>query len=313
MSQHPAAGGARQAGADHRRLRLPVRLRRRQCRRADHGGGRRPRLGDPRRDRLPQARVGFHGLDENLGLESATRSSPRVPGRRRSTVPCGGTAPGPATRRSRRSSVSGQARLEAGVTFLRSSTPRRGRRAPDDAGGVHAQPDDVDDQDAGVYSFPKHAARQADRYGVSGAKILLEAGRRQPDRRPGGPAHRQIADAASRRAAAVQRRLRPGASCLPDPADPARPARLNPPTRRVLPGRQRARYSPRLVAESAGALLAPLGVLQPVEVDRLLVSVRRVPFSVGFDVMVCRRSTCPLVDRHRRRSSPVRWCSTMSV
>ena len=43
---HPAAGGARQAGADHGRRRLPVRLRRRLGRRPDHGG-RRP-TGSPR-------------------------------------------------------------------------------------------------------------------------------------------------------------------------------------------------------------------------------------------------------------------------
>ena len=41
---HPAARGAREAGADHGRRGLPVRLRRRLRRRADHGGRRRPGL-----------------------------------------------------------------------------------------------------------------------------------------------------------------------------------------------------------------------------------------------------------------------------
>ncbi len=45
---------------------------------------------------------------------------------------------------------------------------------------MHAEPDDADDGLCRVYSsFLKHAGNAAERYGVSGAQILLEAGQRK--------------------------------------------------------------------------------------------------------------------------------------
>ncbi len=112
---------------------------------------------------------------------SPTPSSPPAPAPPRSTARSAASAPAPATRRSRRSSAS--------------ATSSAGRPASTSSQIVDASEDVIKPAMpeecqldrmtlmmgyAGVYSsFLKHAGNAADRYGVSGAKILLEAGRRK--------------------------------------------------------------------------------------------------------------------------------------
>ena len=130
---HPAARGAGQAGPDHGRRRLPVRLRRRLGRRADPGADRRPGVGARRRDRrrrpgrLPRPREPRPRRRQHRDR----RPRRRDPDRRL----------GPPLRRRRRQHAARgvrrrlrQARLDAPAsTSCRSSTPPRtssGRRCP---------------------------------------------------------------------------------------------------------------------------------------------------------------------------------------
>ena len=122
--------------------------------------------------------VGFHAHD-NLGLGVGNRRSPPAPGSPMSTARCAGSAPAPATRRSRRSSASATSCWRTGIDFLQIVDASEDVIKP-------AMPEarQLDRMTlmmgyAGVYSsFLKHAGNAAERYGVSGAEILLEAGRR---------------------------------------------------------------------------------------------------------------------------------------
>ena len=192
---HHAAGDARQAGADHGRRRLPVRLRRRLRRGAGHGGGRAtgsrrwsPRLGD-------DAQVGFHG-HENLGLGVANSVM---------AVRAGATQIDGSVRRF--GAGAGNTPVEAFVgvcdklgwqdrhRLLDDRRRRRGRRTPGDAGGVPARPQCADDGlRRGLLHFLKHAGNARPSATASPAHQLLHRGRSaQAHRRPGGPADRHRA------------------------------------------------------------------------------------------------------------------------
>ena len=196
---HPAAGGAGQAGADHGRRRLPVRVRRRLGRRADHGADRRPGLRARRRDRRRGRRSG----------STATRTSASASPTRSSRPAAGATQIDGSVRRF--GAGAGNTPLEAfvgvcdklgwrtGVDFLKIIDASEDVVRP-------AMPEEcqLDRMTlmmgyAGVYSsFLKHAGNAAERYGVSGAQDPARGRPAQADRRPGGPAHRHRADAQGR-------------------------------------------------------------------------------------------------------------------
>ncbi len=114
------------------------------------------------------------------------------PGHSRSTAACADSARARATRRSRRSSACcDKLGIETGVDFFKIVDA-----AEDVVRPVMPEECLLDRMSlmmgyAGVYSsFLKHAYTQAERYGVSGAQILVRAGRTQARRRTRGPADR---------------------------------------------------------------------------------------------------------------------------
>ena len=179
MMAHTVAGGAGQAGPDHGRQRMPVRLRGRF--------GRRHVLEDAstRVEALvaeigDDTQVGFHG-HENLSLSVANTIL---------AVRAGAVQVDGSTRRF--GAGAGNTSVEAMAAVFE----RLGIRTGIDVLTIIDAAEDVvrplmDEECAldrlslimgyaGVYSsFLKHAYRAADRYGVSGAEILLECGRQR--------------------------------------------------------------------------------------------------------------------------------------
>ncbi len=176
---------------DHGRRGRPVRLRRRLGRRADPDGVS-DRVAALVAELGGEAQVGFHG-HENLAWRRQHASG--RPGRRHA-----GRRLHPAVRRrgrqhpTRRSPRSSSAGHQDGDRRARDL--RRGRGSSPIMGAIaRARPDVADMGYAGVYSsFLMHAEARRRSYGVSGAEILLEAGRsarrwpRRPDH-PGNSGH----------------------------------------------------------------------------------------------------------------------------
>ena len=154
------------------------------------GPGRRAR----RRDRLTTRRSASTATRTSASA-SPTRS--RRCGRepRRSTDRAAASVPARATRRSRRSiGVCDKLGVKTGIDFFEIVDAAEDVVAP-------AMPEEclLDRMTlmmgyAGVYSsFLKHAIRQSERYGVSGAQAPAPCRSAQAHRRPGGPAHRHRA------------------------------------------------------------------------------------------------------------------------
>ena len=196
---HPAARGAGQAGADHGRRRLPVRLRRRLGRRADHGADRRP--GRPRssprsatsgrrrlpRPREPRPRRRQHRHRRPRRCHPDRRLGPPLRRRRRQHAARG------VHRRLR------QARLDDRRRLPPDRRRVRGRHQAGDARGVPARPDDADDGLRRRLLLVPQARRQRRRPLRRLRRQDPARGRPpQADRRPGGPAHRHRADAEGR-------------------------------------------------------------------------------------------------------------------
>ena len=191
MAHTPAARGARRPGPDHGRRRLPVRVRRRLGRRPDPrrgrgaGGGARRRARRRRAGRLPRAR---EPRARRRQLVLAVRAGAvQIDGSTRRFGAGAGNTPCEAL-----VAVCDRLGIRTGIDVLRSSsTPPRTCVRPVMDGECVLDRMALVMGYAGVYSsFLKHAYRAAERYGVSGAEILLECGRTQAGRRPGGPAHR---------------------------------------------------------------------------------------------------------------------------
>ena len=177
---HPAARGAREAGADHGRRRLPVRLRRRLRRRADHGGRRATASRALVAEIGSEATVGFHG-HENLDLGCANTvmavraGATQIDGSVRRFGAGAGNTPldafvGICDKLGWRTGVDFMKIIDASEDVVRPAMPEE------------CQLDRMTMMMgyAGVYSsFLKHAGNAAERYGVSGAQILQIAGERK--------------------------------------------------------------------------------------------------------------------------------------
>ena len=168
------------AGADHGRRRLPVRVRRRLGRGDGAGGRARPRVGALVAELGGDAQVGFHG-HENLGP---------VGGQQRAGGPSRRGADRrlhPGLRRRRRQHAAGVLRrggraagIRTGLDVLKMIDVAEDVVRPVMDGECVKDRLAVIMGYAGVYSsFLKHAYRAAERYDVSGADILLECGRQK--------------------------------------------------------------------------------------------------------------------------------------
>ncbi len=168
------------AGADHGRRRLPVRVRRRLGRGDDPRGRERagrgassPRLGN-------DAQVGFHG-HENLALGVANSihairaGATQIDGSTRRFGAGAGNTPCEAL-----AAVCDKLGIRTGIDVLRLFDVAEDIVRPVMDGECALDRLSLIMGYAGVYSsFLRHAYRAAERYGVSGADILLECGERR--------------------------------------------------------------------------------------------------------------------------------------
>ena len=175
-----AARGARRAGADHGRRRVPMRVRRRLGRGDDPR--RRRRRGSRRvvAELGSDAQVGFHG-HENLALGVANSiyairaGATQIDGSTRRFGAGAGNTPCEAL-----AAVCDKLGIRTGIDVLRLFDVAEEIVRPVMDGECALDRLSLIMGYAGVYSsFLRHAYRAAERYGVSGADILLECGERR--------------------------------------------------------------------------------------------------------------------------------------